>query len=360
MFSFLNELYTSKQIKSIFIYQNKILSENWFQVSFDIKFKNWIISYNRLETIIIENQNEIEELKKENKISNNLYDIGILWFEQLNKIKIDLLVSFIQILSTSTFIGFYIGAPDSILSKNDEKYLCFSFIVKNQENLKNFSLSQERSEFNFKQYNLKYEKSIKRRDNILTFQEAKVEILNLYNEIFYNYINYESAGSILIIKTENKVIAALKISNSEMQVITKMKNKINSLLIDEVLNSDIFINKLIKIYSLPRDISIYKSIFNNLILPNEPFLKMKNIQFILQSDELKKKFSNTIKKKQTFSDSLNISTDISQCSSYIKHSSKTTFPLKKETKTLNIDDSFHNNIYSKNYSIQNKQKKKKS
>ena len=59
-----------------------------------------------------------------------------------------------------------------------------------------------------------------------------------------------------------------------------MKNKINSLLIDEELNSDIFINKLIKIYSLPRDISIYKSIFNNLILPNESFLKMKNIQFI--------------------------------------------------------------------------------
>ncbi len=144
-----------------------------------------------------------------------------------------------------------------------------------------------------------------------------------------------------------------------MQGITKMKNKINSLLIDEELNSDIFINKLIKTYSLPRDISIYKSIFNNLILPNEPFLKMKNIQFILQSDELKKKFSNTIKKKQTFSDSLNISTDISQCSSYIKHSSKTSFPLKNETKTLNIDDSFYNNIVSKNYSIQNKQKKKK-
>ena len=59
-----------------------------------------------------------------------------------------------------------------------------------------------------------------------------------------------------------------------------MKNKINSLLIDEAFNSDIFINKLIKIYSLPRDISIYKSIFNNLILPNESFLKMKNIQFI--------------------------------------------------------------------------------
>ena len=183
--------------------------------------------------------------------------------------------------------------------------------------------------------------------------------MNLYNEISFNYINYESAGSIIIIKTENKVIAALKISNSEMQFITKMKNKINSLLIDEAFNSDIFINKLIKIYSLPRDISIYKSIFNNLILPNESFLKMKNIQFILQNDELKKKFSNTIKNKQTFSESLNISTDISQCSSYIKHSSKTTFPLKKETNAFNIDDPFDKKLPSQNYFIQSKQKQKK-
>ena len=79
-----------------------------------------------------------------------------------------------------------------------------------------------------------------------------------------------------------------------------MKNKINSLLIDESFNSDNFINQLSKIYCLPRDISIYKTIFNNLILPNESFLKMKNIQFILENDELKKKMSNVIKKKKLF------------------------------------------------------------
>ena len=150
-----------------------------------------------------------------------------------------------------------------------------------------------------------------------------------------------------------------------MQVITKMKNKINSLLIDESFNSDNFINQLSKIYCLPRDISIYKTIFNNLILPNESFLKMKNIQFILENDELKKKMSNVIKKKKTFSDYLNISTDISQSSSYIRHTSKTSFPIKKETKFFNIDNSFHKNVFFKNSlnkinnDTNNKKKKKK-
>ena len=70
--------------------------------------------------------------------------------------------------------------------------------------------------------------------------------------------------------------------------------------------------------------------------------------------------SNVIKKKKTFSDSLNISTDISQSSSYIRHKSKTSFPIKKETKFFNIDNSFHKNVFFKNSlnQIERKQKKK--
>jgi hypothetical protein len=67
-----------------------------------------------------------------------------------------------------------------------------------------------------------------------------------------------------------------------------------------------------------------------------------------------------LKKKKTFSDSLNISTDISQSSSYIRHTSKTSFPIKKETKFFNIDNSFHKNVFFKNSlnQIERKQKKK--
>ena len=68
--------------------------------------------------------------------------------------------------------------------------------------------------------------------------------------------------------------------------------------------------------------------------------------------------SNVIKKKKNFSNSLNISTDISQSSSYIRHTSKTSFPIKKETKFFNIDNSFHKNVFFKNSLNENKEKQK--
>ena len=114
LFSFLSDLFQFNKIKTLSIYQNKILSEHWFQISFDIKFKNWIISYNRNETIIFENKEEIIQLKNENKISNIIYEIANLWVDEISKMQTELLLSLIQFLSLSTFIGFYIGDPESI------------------------------------------------------------------------------------------------------------------------------------------------------------------------------------------------------------------------------------------------------
>ena len=353
LFSFLSDLFQFNQVKTLFIYQNKILSEHWFQISFDMKFKNWIISYNKLETIIFEKKEELEQLKDENKISNIIYEIGNLWLEEISKIQNELLLCFFQLLSSSTLIGFYIGDPESILTKDDNKYLSFSYIVQNQENLNNFSLSRERTESIFTKYNLNYEKSIKRKENIRSFVEAKIDIINLYNEISYNYINFELSGSILIIQSEDKIISAFKIFNREMQVINYMKNKIKTI----GSNKDLIINNFInKINDLPRDQSIYKTILENLLLPNELSLKIQNIKFILESDELKNKIvveNKNIKNIQSYSCSLDISTDTSQYSNHLKNTSKTTLTSykKKETKTFNIDDSFHKNCISKTNSF---------
>ena len=366
LFSFLSDLFQFNKIKTLSIYQNKILSEHWFQISFDIKFKNWIISYNRNETIIFENKEEIIQLKNENKISNIIYEIANLWVDEISKMQTELLLSLIQFLSLSTFIGFYIGDPESILTKNENKYLSFSYIVQNQENLNSFSLSKERTESIFTKYNLKFEKLIKRKENIHSFVEAKIEIINLFNEISYNYINNELSGSILIIQSEDKIISALKILNSEMQVINYMKSKIKNLALTEDLNIDNFINKIIKTYQLPRDQSIYKTIFENFLLPNEINLKIQNIKFILENDELKNKIqleSKMIKKIQSGTCSLDISTDTSQNSNNLKNTSKTTLPSykKKETKTFYMDDSINRCFFSKDNSIfqcETKQKKR--
>ena len=365
LFSFLSDLFQFNQVKTLFIYQNKILSEHWFQISFDMKFKNWIISYNKLETIIFEKKEELEQLKDENKISNIIYEIGNLWLEEISKIQNELLLCFFQLLSSSTLIGFYIGDPESILTKDDNKYLSFSYIVQNQENLNNFSLSRERTESIFTKYNLNYEKSIKRKENIRSFVEAKIDIINLYNEISYNYINFELSGSILIIQSEDKIISAFKIFNREMQVINYMKNKIKTIGSNKDLIINNFVNKINKINDLPRDQSIYKTILENLLLPNELSLKIQNIKFILESDELKNKIvveNKNIKNIQSYPCSLDVSTDASQYSNHLKNTSKTTLTSykKKETKTFNIDDSFHKNFFSKTNSfIQCESKKKK-
>ena len=365
LFSFLSDLFQFNQVKTLFIYQNKILSEHWFQISFDMKFKNWIISYNKLETIIFEKKEELAQLKDENKISNIIYEIGNLWLEEISKIQNELLLCFFQLLSSSTLIGFYIGDPESILTKDDNKYLSFSYIVQNQENLNNFSLSRERTESIFTKYNLNFEKSIKRKENIRSFVEAKIDIINLYNEISYNYINFELSGSILIIQSEDKIISAFKILNREMQVINYMKNKIKTIGSNKDLIINNFINKINKINDLPRDQSIYKTILENLLLPNELSLKIQNIKFILESDELKNKIvveNKNIKNIQSYPCSLDVSTDASQYSNHLKNTSKTTLTSykKKETKTFNIDDSFHKNFFSKTNSfIQCESKKKK-
>ena len=365
LFSFLSDLFQFNQVKTLFIYQNKILSEHWFQISFDMKFKIWIISHNKLETIIFEKKEELEQLKDENKISNIIYEIGNLWLEEISKIQNELLLCFFQLLSSSTLIGFYIGDPESILTKDDNKYLSFSYIVQNQENLNNFSLSRERTESIFTKYNLNYEKSIKRKENIRSFVEAKIDIINLYNEISYNYINFELSGSILIIQSEDKIISAFKIFNREMQVINYMKNKIKTIGSNKDLIINNFINKINKINDLPRDQSIYKTILENLLLPNELSLKIQNIKFILESDELKNKIvveNKNIKNIQSYPCSLDVSTDASQYSNHLKNTSKTTLTSykKKETKTFNIDDSFHKNFFSKTNSfIQCESKKKK-
>ena len=54
-----------------------------------------------------------------------------------------------------------------------------------------------------------------------------------------------------------------------MQVINYMKNKIKTIGSNKDLIINNFINKINKINDLPRDQSIYKTILENLLLPNE-------------------------------------------------------------------------------------------
>ena len=155
-----------------------------------------------------------------------------------------------------------------------------------------------------------------------------------------------------------------------MQAITYMKNQINNLPSTTELEPDIFINHIVKKFELPRESSIYLTILNNLLLPRNLVLKIQNIKFILDNDEMKKKImseNNNIKKNQnnqnhSFSCSLDISTN-SSIYSNIKTGSKVTLPSvkKKETKNLNNEDSFHKSIFPKDNSFnhnENKQKKK--
>ena len=52
-----------------------------------------------------------------------------------------------------------------------------------------------------------------------------------------------------------------------MQEITYMKNKINNLPSTTELEPNILINNIMKKFELPRHISIYLTILNNLLLP---------------------------------------------------------------------------------------------
>ena len=366
LFSFLSELYNSNQIKTTFIYQYKILSEYNFQISFDLKYKNWILSLNRYETIIFGNKEELAQLKNCNKITNIIYEIANLWLEDVEKIPKELLIQFIQLLSHVTLIGFYIGNPESILSKNENKYLTFSYIINNEENLNIFSLSREQTKSIFSKFQLNYENPILKKEKINSFLEIKISIINLYNEISYNFVSKEYCGSILLIQSEDKVISALKIYNSEMQAINYMKNQINNLPSTSDLDPNSLITNIKKKFELPRDSSIYLAILNNLLLPRDLLLKIQNIKFILENDELKNKIIN-LKKNQhnqnhSYSGSLDISTNCSVYSN-IKNGSKVTLPVlkKKDTKNFNNEDSFHKSIFSNFNNLNHndiKQKKK--
>ena len=263
LFKYLSELFKTKIICKISLLQLKIISEFSFQISYDLEYKNWLLTSNEHNKCIIFNDlNDSNNFLKEKKISNNEYQIIKIWLNFLNKNflneefhdknKDNELNEFLKFCNKNTLLGFYVGDKNSIFTKDfNEKKLIFFNIISNHEKFSNFSLSFSKTENFFIKYNLNYINFIKIKDNIYNIETFKKEINNLYHNICEDFSKNQKCGSLFVIQSEKRIVSSFKIINNETKVLYDIKKNLQ-----ENINEEEFYKKFKKL-KLPRSISYY-------------------------------------------------------------------------------------------------------
>ena len=292
----LEKLYDTFKIPRINIKKIKIISQIYFQISYDKDNNTWIVSDNSKNCVIFKEINELNELFKYKRITKYLYQICKECYElfrnilkkkdsQNNKIN----HNFLHEISKNTFLGFYLLEKDEIV---------FYSIVSNlQYNLEQFCLPLKEVEDICLKFGLPYEKSITLKTDLVTFQQISQELKYIYRRISEDYGSFQNLGSIVLIEHDDEIITGFKILNQEMKIIKKMKiikfnlvskkvsKKINNNTIKEedennnlVLNTNkssenkdlIPSDKLnefmheLSHYQLPRCVHTYTKLFNDL------------------------------------------------------------------------------------------------
>ena len=257
LFKYLNELFKTKIISKISLLQLKIISEFSFQISYDLEYKNWLLTSNdKNKCFIFNNLIDLNDFKKDKKISKNEYNIIKIWlnfleknFENVNEN--NLLNEFLQFCNNNTLLGFYVGDKNSLFSKDfyNEKKLIFFNIISNHEKFSNFSFSFNKTENIFNKFKLDFINFKTIKENINNIQSFKKEINILYNNISEDFYENQKCGSLFVIQSDKRIVSSFKIMNNETKVINDLKINFNE-------NEEEFYKKFKKL-KLPRALSYY-------------------------------------------------------------------------------------------------------
>ena len=257
LFKYLNELFKTKIISKISLLQLKIISEFSFQISYDLEYKNWLLTSNdKNKCFIFNNLIDLNDFKKDKKISKNEYKIIKIWlnfldknFENVNEN--NLLNEFLQFCNNNTLLGFYVGDKNSLFSKDfyNEKKLIFFNIISNHEKFSNFSFSFNKTENIFNKFKLDFINFKTIKENINNIQSFKKEINILYNNISEDFYENQKCGSLFVIQSDKRIVSSFKIMNNETKIINDLKINYNE-------NEEEFYKKF-KNLKLPRALSYY-------------------------------------------------------------------------------------------------------
>ena len=122
LFKYLNDLFKTKIISKVSLLQLKIISEFSFQISYDLEYKNWLLTSNdKNKCFIFNNLIDLNDFKKDKKISKNEYKIIKIWLNFLDKNyenndsnNNNLLNEFLNFCNNNTLLGFYVGDKNSL------------------------------------------------------------------------------------------------------------------------------------------------------------------------------------------------------------------------------------------------------
>ena len=270
LYKFLEEKYLKEdRIPRINIKKIKMLSDIYFQISYDNNFCGWIISDNKNNCVIFNDIKEIETLYNDEKINKILYEISKECFyliERVSKKKEEKKSQFLYDMNHYTFLGYYLEEKNEVT---------FYSVVDNYLNLQQFCLPLIEVEDLCYKYQLPYEKSMTMKTDLVTFDQIKREINYIFHRISEDYASYQYFGAIVLIELDRNIISGFKILNQEMKIFHKIKkikfgkdeNDTTSLNenIKKTQTSKLnkFINKL-TYFNLPRNKNLYVQLYNNI------------------------------------------------------------------------------------------------
>lgn len=231
---FVGELFHNKSVKTLTIYQGKILSDINVQISYDSKHNSWIICTKKQYSVVFRDQNDINQLLQNEKINFTLHEVCQHWLNILSKMSYanaELYKDFLIKCDKKTLIGYYENSSPSSQNNNNGKKLIFELFVYNMEQFTQFSASFGEMDFFFQKYNLPYNKL----ERLNQYQIQNVEqfekvVHDLYKLTAFDLTeNSMNKGSIFFLSSEAKhITTGFKIKKREFCVSSQLTKSLVS------------------------------------------------------------------------------------------------------------------------------------
>ena len=224
LMKFVDDLFRNNLVRSLSVYQSRILSETHIQIAYDITHNSWIISTHKHYAVVFKDHADINQLLSAHKISDTLYDVCVLWLNMLSKMSYanaEMYKEFLAKCAIKTLIGYYCTV--------DGKRLVFTCFVYNMEQLLQFTASFGEMDFFFQKYNLPYEKTVLLpRYKVFNVDELNKTVQELYKATSCDVDGLNGdKGSVFYLSSEMKhVVTGFKVKRRELCVSSQLTRNI--------------------------------------------------------------------------------------------------------------------------------------
>ena len=110
LLKFVGDLFRNNIVRSLSVYQSRILSETHIQISYDSSHSSWLISTHKHYAVVFKDHADINQLLASRRISDTLHEVCQLWLNILGKMSYanaEVYKEFLAKCEIKTLIGYY-------------------------------------------------------------------------------------------------------------------------------------------------------------------------------------------------------------------------------------------------------------